>query len=641
MRLSTKLLLIPSIVLTIVFFFMLSILFTIISQNSENIHKEELSLMFNLIKKQISTGLSLTAKSNSAVDALFALESGDDGLALELFKQLDGIGADKIVVLDLKGKAIYPKNFSVPDGFQILLNKINQKSAVPDVIIYRENVLCAVLIKDVEIPKWFIVTISQLPVDVASEIASSIENKKTNQDIKESFKISEYITSEHYNSELKSKNLKQKIIFSSAVIMIIGLTIILLVLLGLSRSVIFNIRNVVNFANSLGKGDLSSRLPMGMAVICSDIKNCELIKCPSFGKKAYCWVESGSFSHTPFCPNVLKGNDCRECSVYQKSVSDEFLEMGSALNAMADELEVKALVLSGMSNGNFQNEIHVISDKDILGKSLKKMNESINQILDNLYISAQHVAIGAEQITQSSETLAKGSSDQAASIEEITSTMTQIGSQSKKNAEHSNLTNQYTVMAKNAAQDGAFQMEEMTAAIVSINESIKSISKIIKTIDDIAFQTNLLALNASVEAARAGKFGKGFVVVAKEVYNLASNSAKSAKETSKIIEDAVIKVNHGVQVLEKTSKTFHTIHNNITQATNLVSEITVSSNEQALGITEVHQSIKNVNDITQNNASNAEEMAAAAENLSNQAYNLRQSLSQFQLKKISDQDLKN
>ncbi|MBF0397389.1 MAG: hypothetical protein HQK78_11495 [Desulfobacterales bacterium] len=254
---------------------------------------------------------------------------------------------------------------------------------------------------------------------------------------------------------------------------------------------------------------------------------------------------------------------------------------------------------------------------------------------------AQHVAIGAEQITQSSETLAKGSSDQAASIEDITSTMTQIGNQSQKNAEHSNHANQYTVMAKNAAQDGAFQMEEMTAAIVSINESIKSISKIIKTIDDIAFQTNLLALNASVEAARAGKFGKGFVVVAKEVYNLASNSAKSAKETSKIIEDAVIKVNHGVQVLEKTSKTFHTIHNNITQATNLVSEITVSSNEQALGITEVHQSIKNVNDITQNNASNAEEMAAAAENLSNQAYNLRQSLSQFQLKKISDQDLKN
>jgi len=235
----------------------------------------------------------------------------------------------------------------------------------------------------------------------------------------------------------------------------------------------------------------------------------------------------------------------------------------------------------------------------------------------------------AGQISVSSQRQAEGASQQAAALEESSASLEEISSMAKRNTDGAQQARELAKQTRTNADAGAADMEEMRKAMRDIKASSDGISKIIKTIDEIAFQTNILALNAAVEAARAGEAGAGFAVVAEEVRNLAQRSANSARETSAKIQEAIANSDRGVVISEKVAESLGGIVAGARQVDTLVGEIAGASGEQNQGIAQVNKAVVEVDKVTQANAASAEESAAAAEELSGQAKVLRDSITEL------------
>lgn len=311
----------------------------------------------------------------------------------------------------------------------------------------------------------------------------------------------------------------------------------------------------------------------------------------------------------------------------------------NALNGTLDSLlayvnEISS-VLTEMADGNLNVGITADYKGDFtaIKDSLNLIVESLNEMLGGINVAAEQVSHASGQVASSSQMLAQGAAEQSSAIEQLTASITQIAAQTNQNAAYANQANELALNARDHAVEGNTQMQGMLEAMEAINESSGNISKIIKVIDEIAFQTNILALNAAVEAARAGQHGKGFAVVAEEVRNLAARSASAAKETTDMIEGSIKKTEAGTKIAGETAKALGNIVEGVSKAADLVGDIAVASNEQAIAIAQIDKGVEQVSEVVQTNAATAEESASASEELSSQADLLKDQVAKFTLKK--------
>ncbi|MFZ1982042.1 MAG: methyl-accepting chemotaxis protein [Smithella sp.] len=322
-----------------------------------------------------------------------------------------------------------------------------------------------------------------------------------------------------------------------------------------------------------------------------------------------------------------------KAETFNGAYKDIVAGINKMLDAMMDPINESSVVLVKMA----QKDLTVRMKGDYKG-FYSEVSKTINKVVENLDKALQQVAIGAEQVSMASvqvstggQSLSQGASEQASSLEEVSSSLQEMSSMTRQNAQNAREAKGVSEQARESADKGVESMSRMSSAINQIKSSSDSTAKIVKTIDEIAFQTNLLALNAAVEAARAGDAGRGFAVVAEEVRNLAMRSAEAAKNTASLIEDAVKNSENGVAINAEVLKNFQDIVEKSNQVSHVVAEIAAASEQQDQGISQVTKAVEQLNQLTQQNAANAEESASAAEEMSSQSEEMRSMIEGFTL----------
>ncbi|MCE2884228.1 MAG: methyl-accepting chemotaxis protein [Planctomycetaceae bacterium] len=274
------------------------------------------------------------------------------------------------------------------------------------------------------------------------------------------------------------------------------------------------------------------------------------------------------------------------------------------------------------------------STTDELGTMAGWFNKFVGKlegILGDIRKGASEIDAGSAQVSSTSQSVASGASQQAASLEEISASLEEMNAMTERNAQNAGTAVTRSDDARVRADQCKEQMVRMSEAMGAIKQSSDSIAKVLKVIDEIAFQTNLLALNAAVEAARAGEAGKGFAVVAEEVRNLAGRSAQAARETAAMIEQSTARADRAVAICGEVDTSLRTIVDGTREVNELLAQIASASREQAQGIGQINTGVAELDKVTQQNAGNSEELAAASEETAAQVASLKQVVAQFKV----------
>jgi methyl-accepting chemotaxis protein len=277
-----------------------------------------------------------------------------------------------------------------------------------------------------------------------------------------------------------------------------------------------------------------------------------------------------------------------------------------------------AHVCNQVANGDLSIDIEIGNkDKNSLLLSINNMKNQLATIISDVRSSADALSSASSQVNSTAQTIAKGASVQAASVEETSASMEQMSASISQNNENAGITDGMAQKASKEAVSGGNAVAETVDAMQKIAEKIS-------VIDDIAYQTNLLALNAAIEAGRAGDHGKGFAVVASEVRKLAERSQVAAQEIGELAKDSVKRADIAGTSLKEMVPS-------INKTADLVQEIAAASSEQATGVHQINEAISQVNQTMQHNAAASEELSATSEEMNTQALSLQESVNYFTL----------
>lgn len=289
------------------------------------------------------------------------------------------------------------------------------------------------------------------------------------------------------------------------------------------------------------------------------------------------------------------------------------------LRSITTPLNRAIIVAEQVAQGNLEIEVNdegVVELRRLL-TALGQMVTRLREIVTQGQEAAINMSQASAQISASAETLSQATSEQAASVEETTAILEQMNASIMHNAENSK-------QMEEMAVGGATDIEAGSRAVAQSIDAMKTIAEKISIVEEIAYQTNLLALNAAIEAARAGEHGKGFAVVATEVRKLAERSQSAAQDIGSLTSSST-------KIAERSGELLRTLVPSIQKTAELVGEVATASREQTAGVSQVNQAMNQVDKITQNNASAAEELSSTAEQMAHQAAELRRLMAVFQI----------
>ena len=307
-------------------------------------------------------------------------------------------------------------------------------------------------------------------------------------------------------------------------------------------------------------------------------------------------------------------------------------EMVAGLNTIIDDI---GYLLNEMANQNFDiqsphRDAYVGGFQSIL-LSMRSLKLSLSSTMRQIDSAAGQVSAASGQVSVGAQTLSQGSMEQASAVEELAATVNDISASAKSTAAAAEEAGEFVGQAGAQLGVSVEYVKELNAAMEKISDSSQEISKIIATIENIAFQTNILALNAAVEAARAGTAGKGFAVVADEVRSLATRSDQAAKATKDLIQGSITAVTEGSLAVDKVTESLELTSTIAGSVTSKMDIVVNAVENQTAAIAQVTEGIDQISSVVQTNSATAQESAAASEELSAEASGLKQLVDQFTL----------
>lgn len=303
------------------------------------------------------------------------------------------------------------------------------------------------------------------------------------------------------------------------------------------------------------------------------------------------------------------------------------------MKLVQEPLEYAVSIATDISKGDLTHPISIPTSDEVgqLLHAMKVMQGNLHDIVGKVTDGTKKITIASNDLEKGNTTLQMRTEQQAVALEETAAAIEEMNSSIRSNADNTVIAKKLSNDVNDKTKEGLTSVNNMISSMDEISEFSSRISQIIDVINNIAFQTNLLALNASIEAARAGEKGKGFAVVAVEVRKLAKKSDKSASEISSIIKSSLIKISEGVEIADNAGVVLNDINKAVNKVTNLITEISSSSQEQLTSADQIDRTITKLDNNTQENSLLAEEATESTKELSLNAVELDDTMKFFKI----------